>query len=203
MIFYGTKGSHIHSERKSNLKCDNCDEITSHNISVFGKYAYIYWIPIFPVSKKVFSECTNCKATNDFKSMNEKLRRTSIDLKKNTKTPIWYWSGLGIIAILISIGFYFNAQHNKDVINYIKEPMAGDIIEFKNSETNYYSTLKINHVTKDSIFVIPNDFETDKVGGISDIDKSKNYNSEPFGIGRNQIQKMFDDDLFYDINRKN
>ena len=34
--------------------------------------------------------------------MNEKLKNASIDVKRNAKTPIWYWSGLGIIAILIA-----------------------------------------------------------------------------------------------------
>jgi len=41
------------------------------------------------MSKKVYSECNNCKATNEFSGMNEKLRRASIDIKKETKTPIW------------------------------------------------------------------------------------------------------------------
>ena len=79
--------------------------------------------------------------------------------------------------------------------------MAGDVIIFKNKNTNYYSTLKISSVTKDSIFVIQNNYETDKKSGISDIDKSKNYTTEPFGLGRNEIQEMFDKNIFYDINR--
>ena len=110
MIFYGTKGSHIHSERKSGIKCDNCNEITSHNISIYGKYAYLYWIPVFPLSKKMFSECTNCNATNDFKKMNEKLRFVAADVKRNSKTPLWYWAGSGIIIILIILIFILVAN---------------------------------------------------------------------------------------------
>ena len=201
MIFYGTKGSLIDSKRTTAIECDTCKQISPHTVSVYGKYGYLYWIPVFPMSKKVFSECNNCKATNEFSGMNEKLRRASIDIKKETKTPIWYWSGLGIIAILIAIGYYYSAQHDKDVVNYIKEPLAGDVIRFKNKNTNYYSTLKISSVTKDSIFVIQNNYETDKKSGISDIDKSKNYTTEPFGLGRNEIQEMFDKNIFYDINR--
>ncbi|MCH3884741.1 hypothetical protein [Tenacibaculum aquimarinum] len=54
MIFYGTKGSHLNSERKGGIKCDNCNEITNHNISVYGKYGYLYWIPVFPMGKKKY-----------------------------------------------------------------------------------------------------------------------------------------------------
>ena len=202
MIFYGTQGSHLNSEKKGGLKCDNCKEITTHNISIYGKYGYLYWIPVFPMGKKAFTECTNCNSTQDFKGMNEKLRHASADVKRNTKTPIWYWSGLGVIAILISIGYYYSVQHDKDVANYILVPAHGDVIEFKVKETGNYSTLRIEHVSKDSIFVVQNDYETTKMSGISDIDKDKNYTTLSYGIGRNQIQYLFDEGVFYDMNRK-
>ncbi|MCH3883095.1 hypothetical protein [Tenacibaculum aquimarinum] len=201
MIFYGTKGSHLNSERKGGIKCDNCNEITNHNISVYGKYGYLYWIPVFPMGKKVFSECTNCKVTNDFKGMNEKLRNASTDVKRNTKTPIWYWSGLAIITLLIAFAIYSAKEHDKDVENYILNPAKGDVIEFKNKESGYYSTLRIESLSKDSIYVIQNNYETDKISGISDIDKDKNYTTETYSLGKDEIQSLFDEGIFYDINR--
>lgn len=201
MIFYGTKGSHLNTQKTKPAKCNNCNEITPHMVSVYGKYGYLYWIPVFPMSKKVFSECTNCNATFEFKEMGSELKDISKDIKNNTKTPLWYWSGLAIIALLIAIGYYYSVEHDKDVVNYIKEPKVGDVIEFKNTDTYYYSTLKIARVTNDSIFVIQNNYETDKKSGVYKIDKEKNYTTEPFGIARNEIQKMFDEKIFYDINR--
>ncbi|MDO6600590.1 hypothetical protein [Tenacibaculum sp. 1_MG-2023] len=201
MIFYGTKGSHLNSERKGGIKCDNCNEITNHNISVYGQYGYLYWIPVFPMGKKVFSECTNCKVTNDFKGMNEKLRNASTDVKRNTKTPIWYWSGLAIITLLIAFAIYSAKEHDKDVENYILNPAKGDVIEFKNKESGYYSTLRIESLSKDSIYVIQNNYETDKISGISDIDKDKNYTTETYSLGKDEIQSLFDEGIFYDINR--
>ncbi|MFK8061157.1 MAG: hypothetical protein AB8B78_13845 [Polaribacter sp.] len=201
MIFYGTKGSHIHTEKTNGIKCDNCNEIVPHTISIYGKYGYLYWVPVFPMSKKAFTECTNCKVTLDFKGMNEKLRHASADAKRKAKTPIWYWSGLAIIALLISLIVYNIKEHDKEVVNYIQEPKVGDVIKFKNVDTNYYSTLKISLVTKDSIFVIQNDYETDKTSGVYKIDLKSNYTTDPFGLGKNQIQQMFDDGTFYDIER--
>lgn len=201
MIFYGTKSSHLNSEQKGGIKCDNCNEITNHNISVYGKYGYLYWFPVFPMGKKVFSECSNCKTTNNFKEMNEKLKDASANLKQNTKTPIWYWSGLVIIALLISYGAYSSGKHKEDMVTYIEKPAVNDVIKYKISKTGYYSTLKIKSVTQDSIFVIQNDYETDKKRGVSDIDKAKNYTTVTYSIGKNQIKKFFDEGLFYDINR--
>lgn len=201
MIFYGTKGSHLKSERRGGIKCDHCNEITNHTISVYGKYAYLYWIPVFPMTKKVFSECSNCKTTKAYKEMNEKLKDAAIEVKRNVKTPIWYWSGLGIIALIIAFGAYSAGKHKKDLVNYIKEPAVGDVIEFRVTQTGYYSTLKIKSVTNDSIFVIQNDYETDKKKGISGIDKAKNYTTVPYSLGKNEIQGLFDKGLFYDINR--
>lgn len=201
MIFYGTKGSHLHSERKSGLKCDHCNETTAHNISVYGKYAYIYWIPIFPMAKKTFSECTNCNITLEKNGMNDKLKDAATAVNKIAKTPIWYWSGLAIILALISFGIFSSMQHKEDLQSYIDEPAVGDIIEFKNSDTGFYSTLKISSISNDSIFVIQNDYETDKKSGVSNIDKTSNYTAPPYSLGKNEIRKLFDEKVFYDINR--
>lgn len=201
MIFYGTNGSKIHHDRKPGIKCDNCNEITSHDISVYGQYGYIYWIPLFPSGKKVFSECTNCKITQDFKGMNEKLRFAAKDVKRNAKTPIWYWSGLGVIAILIAILYYSSLQHDKDVISYIKNPKAGDVIEYVVSESGHFSTLRIESITNDSIFVIQNDYEIDRKSDVSDIDVNENYTTETYSIGKDQIQYLFGENIFYDMNR--
>ncbi|MCH3884740.1 hypothetical protein [Tenacibaculum aquimarinum] len=133
--------------------------------------------------------------------MNEKLRNASTDVKRNTKTPIWYWSGLAIITLLIAFAIYSAKEHDKDVENYILNPAKGDVIEFKNKESGYYSTLRIESLSKDSIYVIQNNYETDKISGISDIDKDKNYTTETYSLGKDEIQSLFDEGIFYDINR--
>lgn len=63
MIFYGTKGSHLKSERVSSVNCRHCEQQTSYTVSIFGRYAYLYWIPVFPLTKKGVAECDHCKIT--------------------------------------------------------------------------------------------------------------------------------------------
>ncbi|SEC47907.1 hypothetical protein SAMN04489761_3107 [Tenacibaculum sp. MAR_2009_124] len=200
MIFYGTKGSHIHSERTSKgVECDNCEEVVPHNISVYGKYVYLYWIPVFPIGKRAFSECTNCKVTNDFSGMNEKLKQHSLDIKKHTKTPVWYWSGLGIFALLIFFVFYYAQQHEKDKVIYIASPEKGDIIEYKPSD--FYSTLKIVEVTKDSVYVVQNNYEIERRSKLYKIDKVENYGNVHSSFSKKEYKAMFENRAFLDVDR--
>ncbi len=199
MIFYGTKGAHLKSEKVSGIKCPNCGEHTSHTVSIFGRYFYIYWIPIFPLTKKGVSECDNCKATFEPKEMSEQLRLKYNNVKSDTKTPLTYWIGSFIILSIIAFTFYSVAQHDKNVVEYISNPKKGDIVEYK--PTEYYSTQKVIKVTTDSVFLSLNNYEIESKGYINKIDKVENYSNEFYGVTKEQYQKMFDEKLFIDVNR--
>ncbi len=100
MIVYGSRGKHLHSEETNPIHCSHCQGQRKHTISVYGRYAHIFWIPFFPLGKKGVSECNHCKITLAPKEMNEQLKLAFQNAKKNTKTPIWFWSLLLIIVLL-------------------------------------------------------------------------------------------------------
>lgn len=200
MIFYGTKGSHLYSERVSGVKCNHCEQQESHTISIFGKYFYIYWIPIFPIGKKGISECNHCKATYERKEMSEQLKLAHDNVKRKTKTPFTHWVGSLLIGGLIAFGIYAANQHEKDVVNYISAPQVDDVVEYKSSESAY-STLKVTKVTNDSIFFVANSMEISRQSKIYKIDKDKNYNAERYGISLTDYKKSFDDNTFLDVDR--
>lgn len=199
MIFYGTKGSHLHSEKVSGVKCINCGEQHVHTISVYGKYAYIYWIPIFPLSKKVFSECTNCKATLEKKEMSEQLRLKADNVKANTKTPLTYWTGLAVIVGIIVFSVFSSNKHKKDIVTYIAAPQKGDVIDYKPSD--WYSTLKVKEVTNDSVFLVTNKMEISKQRRLYKIDKPENYTDTAYAISKEEYKKSFENGTFLDVER--
>lgn len=200
MIVYGTKGAHLKSAKVNGIKCNNCNEQTTHNISVFGKYFYVYWIPLFPLGKKVISECNNCKVTYERKAMNDQLKLAADNVKRDTKTPLTYWIGSLIIAALIAFIIYSGNQHKKDVATYITSPMVNDIIDYKSSEDNY-STLKITKVTNDSVFVVANIMEIARQSKLYKIDDDENYNAERFGLSLTEYQEAFKTKKFLDVDR--
>jgi len=199
MIFYGSKGTHLHSEQVSGIKCSHCEQQTTHTISIFGRYAHLYWIPFFPMGKKGVSECNHCKITLAPKEMSESLKLAYQNVNGHTKSPVWYWSGLGVIAMIIGLVVFTGSQHKKDVITYINDPQVGDIYEYKPNE--YYSLLKVTSVSNDSIFVISNDYEIERQSKLYKIDKTKNYTTKPYGISKERIKDLFESNEILDVNR--
>lgn len=103
MIIFGTKASNIGSFDVPKSKCEYCELESTQRISVFGKYAHIFWIPIFPTSKKAIAECTHCKRTIEQKDFSDKLIQLYQENKSKAKRPFWHWLGLGIIGSLIAL----------------------------------------------------------------------------------------------------
>ncbi len=101
MIVYGTRTPHVATERVNNLVCENCENQNTLRVSVFRTHAHVFWIPLFPIYKKVFSECDHCKQVLKEKEMPERLKRKAVAFKKDAKGPIWQFAGLLLIAVLV------------------------------------------------------------------------------------------------------
>jgi hypothetical protein len=101
MIFYGSKGKLLAQAKINGTICQHCHEPAPQNISTFGKYAHIYWIPFFPIGKVGVAECTNCKRTIEKKEFTPQLLSKYKELSHQHKTPLWFFSGpLAIIGIM-------------------------------------------------------------------------------------------------------
>ncbi len=100
MIIFGSRGTHLYSEEVSPIECSHCSQQTKHRISIFGKYAHIFWIPFFPMGKKGVSECNHCKRTLAPNEMSASLKLAYQKVSSVTKTPFWYWSGLILVGVL-------------------------------------------------------------------------------------------------------
>jgi|JFJP01.1.fsa_nt_gi zinc-ribbon family len=203
MIFYGTKASNIKNGQVINVDCPHCETNTSMTYSVFGKYAHVYWIPFFPIGKVTVTECNNCKRTFEYSELPQAIQ-TKIDREKEkegVKTPIWMFSGLGVVAVLIAIGFVVSGQTEKKEAEYLKAPKAGDVYEMK-IDNGHYSTIRVDKVDKDSLYVTFNDFETDKISGLSEIDVEKNYTIFKGSYTKKMIENLYKKDSIIAINRK-
>ncbi|TCK66892.1 zinc ribbon family protein [Winogradskyella wandonensis] len=201
MIFYGTNASRLKDGRLSNVTCPNCNKQTSMTYSVFGKYAYLYWIPVFPLGKTNVLECDNCKRTYKLKELPSQIQQ-KFELEKHRGIPLKHFAGSAILVALFAWIFYANAKDKENEAIYIKSPQVGDVYHTSGSNSGFYSTAKVTAIEADSIFVIFNDYEVDKKSGIKDIDKSSNYkieNTEGFKL--EEIQKLYADEVIFKIDR--
>lgn len=103
MIVFGGRASNIGNFDIPNSKCEYCEEGNTQRISVFGKYAHIFWIPTFPIGKKAVAECTHCKRTIEQKEFPPELKKLYQENKSKAKRPIWHWLGLGIFGLLVAL----------------------------------------------------------------------------------------------------
>jgi hypothetical protein len=200
MIIYGTKPVHLKTVENKTVKCGNCDTQGKVAFSYYSSHVHVFWIPMFPYVRKGFSSCINCGEELKPKQMPEHIRRAYKETKKGVKLPIWQFSGLVLIALIISYSIYASGKTSDQKQEYIASPRAGDVYSYETEDG--YSTLKVAEVTSDSLYVIPNEYEVDGVMGVFKLDKPENYADYQFGISRDEIERMHADSEIFSIDRK-
>ncbi len=99
MIIYGTKEVHLKSKRLDMVMCESCTKRGDITLSVFGKHFHIFWIPLFPIMKKGYSECSHCKNVLKVKEMPDSIKNEYKEFKKEAKYKIWQFLGI-ILTVL-------------------------------------------------------------------------------------------------------
>ncbi|RZS93443.1 hypothetical protein [Aquimarina brevivitae] len=200
MVAYGTNTSRAKSIQSLHAVCSHCDTKGSIQFTLYHWYAYLFWIPMFSLGKKGISECGHCKQTLEAKQMPVSLRNEYDKIKQETKTPLWQFTGIPIVLVIIAAIFYINNEVDKNNNTYINAPQIGDVYEFK-TDTGYYSTLKIVNIVKDSVIVVPNLQEISKRSKLYRINDDTNYSTEHYAIAKSELPRMLSEDIIIGINR--
>ena len=201
MIIYGTKPVHLKTVENKIVKCANCEKQGQVAFSYFSSHFHVFWIPVFPYSRKGLSSCTNCGEELRPKHMPDHMRRAYKEIKKDTKLPIWQFSGVILVALLIGYFAYESSVENTTYTEYITSPRNGDIYRYKLGYDEY-TTLKIAEITEDSIYLIPNEYVTNLKSGVTEIDTDANYGDLMYGYSRDEIERMFKDEEIYQVDRE-
>jgi hypothetical protein len=121
MIFYGSRVTHIATESIFD-KCASCGSHNSIELSIYQKYAHLYWIPFFPIGKTGMSVCSNCKQVLQKKEFSEELKISYQNLKSSSRTPVWMFSGLALAAVLIVWGVSVSKQNDEKYARMVVSP---------------------------------------------------------------------------------
>jgi hypothetical protein len=198
MIVYGSRSKELAKDILTD-QCPNCGKQNSIDMHVFQKYAHVFWIPIFPMGKTGVCQCDHCKQVLSLKEMPASLVISYNNLKEKAKTPIWMFSGLALLAILITIGIISGKKNDEKNAKLILSPKAGDIFEIKVNNSQY-TLYKVNEVLGDSVFVQINDYETNKVTGLNDL-KKEAYSEEVMGFSKAELKQMLEKGEIINIER--
>ena len=202
MIIFGSNTKQIATETSPD-QCPNCGAYNSVQLYVVQKYAHVFWIPFFPTGKSIVSQCNNCKQALKLKEMPSAMALSSDNLKSQSKTPVWTFAGLALVAIIVTLGFINEKKKDEKNARLILAPQTGDIFEIK-TDRDQYTLYKIDDVQGDSVFIRINNYETNKVTGLDDLKrKGENaYSEDVFSITKSDLKKMMDKGDVIDIDRQ-
>jgi hypothetical protein len=198
MIIYGSAGKEIASG-KIRAACTNCQEPNTINMFIVQRYAHVYWIPLFPAEKKAVSECTSCNHVLEKKQFPERYKSEYEDLKSNSKTPIWMFTGLGIIAVIIAAVFITSALDDTENAELVLSPQKGDLYEIKLSDKEY-TLYRVDKVEGNAVYVFENEYAVDQAEGVRDL-LLKPFYKESAPIMKTDLKAMLEKGEIMDIER--
>jgi hypothetical protein len=102
MIIFGSRATNIGEFNVPQAECAHCHQRGTQRVAVFGRYAHIFWIPLFPIGKTVVSECTHCLRTLKKKEFSPELRRKYDEQAITVSRPFWHY--VGLVAVLLFVG---------------------------------------------------------------------------------------------------
>jgi len=178
------------------IRCDNCN---SENLTYFvnQNYLHLFWIPVVPNLKFVGSYCPDCFASHEVVHS-----ETSIRLEKQTRTPIYMYSILLLIATLV-LYLIFNSLNSKmEQKAYLANPIKGDVYSYKfkdDQNQDAYSFIKVVEVSNDSICVLPANMYYMKRVSYKQSDVA--FVKDTVRMSRDYMKKMYERELVVEIYR--
>jgi len=199
MILVGTRDSNIKNGTILKEKCPKCNIENTLHFSIYRRYTHLTLIPLFPVGKLVFVHCSHCKETFDYEDLSENIQLKLRNEKLNT-TPWMFLGSIILVAFIVfSINKYFDKKNETSTL--IKNPIEGDVYNLKFSN-GYYSNMRIDKVTKDSVYTTHNDFDAYMPYEIDDLDKPENFSDQKVYYSRRDILNLYHEDEIIKIIRK-
>lgn len=202
MIIYGTKATELITAN-THETCPSCGTTNSVQMTVFQKYAHVFWVPFFPIGKTGMTQCSHCKQVLQKKEFTDNLNARYEVLKDESKMPVWTFSGLAILGALVVWGVIAGNKNDAKNARLILTPQKGDLYEVKKGGS-LYTLYKVEMVSGDTVFVLFNKFETNKMTGLTDL-KNKGdaaFSPEPEAISKTALKNMLDKGEIMDIDRK-
>ena len=201
MIIYGTKGVHLNTRKSDLLVCPNCETRGNMEFSIYNKHAHVFWIPMFPMRKNGYAQCSNCKQVLESVNMPEEMRLEYDQVRSESKPRSWQFIGLLIVAVGVLMVFLNMQRESKREKEFIHAPQSGDVIEYV-TETDNYSTFKIVDIDADTIYFFDNLYETNMKSGIEDIEIPSNYDTVLYMITKQELINLYEEGEIYDVNRE-
>lgn len=103
MVIFGWREAKINIQPVSNHSCGCCNTPERLFMQVNGLYVHVFWIPILPLFKKIYSVCGHCKLEMSKSQMPPDLQVKAKNFKESSKAPWWMFLGLFAVAFILML----------------------------------------------------------------------------------------------------
>lgn len=180
-------------------KCPNCGSTHSVEMNVFQKYVHLFYIPYLPAGKTGVSQCSQCHQVLTDKEMSASLKEAYGQLKAKTKIPIWMFSGLVLMILLIVYQLNNEARNQKALALEMDTIAAGNLLELKLEKDNF-TLYKVHRVSGDSVLLSANAFQSTTAAGLKEIVDSA-YSDDIRYLSKMELKKMAKDGMVIGIEK--
>jgi hypothetical protein len=134
MVIYGWRGSVVSGGQIQDMECPNCGNNLYQTFGIL-QYFHIFWIPLFPYSRKPGMECQNCKHTQVGKEIRDPTRgkiKASVFTMARTAPK---FAGLALVAAFVAFIAVRESREAEQERLYMENPAIGDMYVIKVSKT--------------------------------------------------------------------
>jgi hypothetical protein len=181
-MVFGYRSSHLLTAPVPATACQACGAADTLQLSVQGRYAHLLWLPLFGLGKTGRGRCADCRRELTPAEFPDPLRAHFRTLKAQTPAPAWHFTGLLLALLLVLLRPGLDAWHRHHNDELLAHPHVGDLYHIRSDAPGYYTLLRVVEVNGNSVRLSQNNYETDVEAELPQLDRPKNYASEPFDL---------------------
>lgn len=190
MIIFGTRAKTLVPKETQSYDCEYCHTKGSVTFAFIARYFHIFWIPIFPTSKKGISQCSHCKQVLYAHEMSPRMKQDYANASASAKRPITHYFGLFIIGLIFCVIIYGVFTNSMNETKYLANPEVNDV--YRIEKNGNYTLYKVSEVKGDTLIFKPHNMVAEKYMKLSELQrKYKNdYSDETIKFTKAQINSM-------------
>lgn len=199
MIIYGYRSSHLLTEPVAGA-CVTCAAVGKLRLSVFGRYAHVYWIPLFPIGTTGASECGQCRQVLPARQLPPALWQAFRSLQRRARAPWWHFTGALLLLLGLGGGWFMYSNEQRANQSLITAPHEGDLYHIRTSN-GHYSLWKVQAVAGNAVRLLANNYEIDNETKVQELNKPENYAPDPLDLTRYDLNIMLEKQEIVDVER--